>query len=134
MDTVSIAELESDLKGYVKKASEGEEVVTKIRNKPVAKIISLKTENGKSNIAASPIRKKAKRPVRLRISEEVMSEAEHEEYLQQLAAEGGLRLPEIEPTDEFWEEFFAEDEQASDDPPIPIEKLLEAVRWARDED
>lgn len=134
MNPVTIAELENDLRGYLKKVRKGEELLIKVRNKPVAKIVALESENGKDHKKAKPSRKSVKPPRRLQISDEVMSEEEHEAYLQKLAAEGGLRLPEIEPDDEFWEKFWAEYETSDNAPPVSIEKLLEAVRWARDED
>jgi prevent-host-death family protein len=102
MEPVTIAELESDLRGYLKKVRNGEEVLIKIRNKPVAKIVSLSNDDEITDI-------------------------ELEEYIKTLAAKGKLRLPKVELTEENWHDFWLEDL-----PDIPVTELLDAVRTDRE--
>ncbi|MBI3653583.1 MAG: type II toxin-antitoxin system prevent-host-death family antitoxin [Acidobacteria bacterium] len=96
MNSITIAELESDVRGYLKKVRQGEEVLIKVRNQPVAKIVLL-------------------------TKADELTEAELEEHMQKLAAQGRLRLPEIEPDDEFWEKFWAEYATSDNEPCVSSE-------------
>jgi prevent-host-death family protein len=108
--SVSVKELKDDVGRYLDEVLAGEEVVIKDRNKPVAKLIPF-SANGE--IAARGVKpaakKKARKPLPpLEEDPLYITDEELEAHEARLVAEGKMRLPKIEPTPEFWEEFFKE--------------------------
>lgn len=114
MKSVSVKQLQEDLSGYLEEVRGGEELVIKVRSKPVAKLVPM-NGNGHSKLSSPQAKPAAKKKARKRqplppleddplyISDEEL--AAHEA---KLVAEGGMTLPKVEPTPEFWEEFFKE--------------------------
>ena len=112
MKSVSVKQLQEDLSGYLEEVCGGEELVIKVRSKPVAKLVPL-SGNGHSKLsspAAKPSAKKKPRKVLPPLEDDPLyiSDEELEIYHAKLVAEGGMTLPKVEPTPEFWEEFFKE--------------------------
>jgi len=112
MKSVSVKQLQNDLSGYLEEVRGGEELVIKIRSKPVAKLVPL-NGNGHNKLSSPPAKPVTKKKVRKRqqlppLEDDPLyiSDEELEIYHAKLVAEGGLTLPKVEPTAEFWEEFF----------------------------
>lgn len=113
MKTVSVKQLQSDLSRYLDEARAGEEVLIKERNKPMVKLVPLSANGYPAAPPAKPTAKKTARkssPKRAAPKKErdYLTLKELEAHEAKLVAEGRMRLPEIEPTPEFWEEFFKE--------------------------
>lgn len=114
MKSVSVKQLQNDLSHYLDEVRSGEEVLVKERNKPVVKLVLL-NGNGHSKISSPPTKpaakKKAGKPRALPPLKDdplYISDEDLEIYHAKLVAEGGMTLPKVEPTPEFWEEFFKE--------------------------
>ncbi|MGH9803193.1 MAG: hypothetical protein ACRD82_22740, partial [Blastocatellia bacterium] len=79
-------------------------------SKPVAKLVPLNGHGKSDSPATKPAAKKKARKRRalppLKDDPLYISDEELAEYHAQLVAEGRMTLPKIEPTPEFWEEFF----------------------------
>jgi|SRR5215475_13154467 len=112
MKTVSVKQLQNDLVRYLDEVRAGEEVIIEDRNNPVAKIIPFGANGEIDSRDAKPA---AKGKARLRrtlppAGEDPLyiTDEEHEAHEARLVAEGKMRPPKIEPTTEFWDEFFRE--------------------------
>jgi len=129
--SISVKELKDDVSRYLDEVLAGEEVVIKDRNKPVAKLIPF-SANGELAVHGDKPAAKKKAHARLPPLEEdplYITDEELEAYHARLVAEGRMRLPETEPTPEFWEEFFKEPR-----PNIPLNEILRLINEDRDED
>ncbi|MEK7833164.1 MAG: hypothetical protein AAB401_18890, partial [Acidobacteriota bacterium] len=120
---------------YLDEVRSGEEVLVKERNKPVVKLVLL-NGNGHSKISSPPAKpmakKKAGKPRALPPLKDdplYISDEELEIYHAKLVAEGGMTLPKVEPTPEFWEEFFNEPR-----PNISLDEIRQWINEDRDED
>ena len=130
MKSVSVKELKDDVGRYLDEVLAGEELVIKQRNKPVAKIIPF-VANGEPVVHDKPVAKKKTRqkPQPLEDDPLYITDEELEAHEAKLVAEGKMRLPKIEPTSEFWDEFFKEPR-----PNIPLNEILGWINEDRDED
>ncbi len=110
MRSVSVKELKDDVGRYLDEVLAGEEVVIKDHDKPVAKIIPFSANGEIATRGAKPAAKKKTRKPLPPLEEDPLyiTDEELEAYHAKLVAEGRMRLPETEPTPEFWEEFFKE--------------------------
>lgn len=134
MRSVSVKELQNDLSRYLDEVRAGEEVLIKERNKPAVKLVPL---NANGYPAAQPPKPSAKKTQR-KPSPKRSAPKKERDYLTpkelaaheaKLVAEGRMRLPKIEPTPEFWEEFFKEPLAE-----ISIPSLVPYISADRDED
>ena len=133
MKSVSVKQLQEDLNRYLDEARAGEEVLIKERNKPVVKLVPMNgngrpaTQNlkpaTKSSAKSQPKRSAPKK------KRDYLTVKEMQAHEAKMVAEGRMRLPQVEPTPEFWDEFFKE--------PLADFGDLDVVRYIsedRDED
>ena len=134
MRSVSVKELQNDLKRYLDEARAGQEVLIKEHNKPVVKLVPLSANGHPAAQEPKPAPKKTKRKPTLKRAapkkeRDYLTAKELAAHEAKLVAEGRMRLPKIEPTPEFWEEFFKEPLAE-----ISIPSLVPYISEDRDED
>src|SRR5262245_54185066 len=112
MKSVSVKQLQNDLNRYLDEARAGEEVLIKERNKPIVKLVSLNGSGKPAVQKAKPVTKiRAKAQAKQRAPKkkrDYLTVKELQAHEAKMVAEGRLSLPKVEPTPEFWEEFFKE--------------------------
>lgn len=133
MRSVSVKQLKEDLSRYLDEARAGEEVLIKERNKPVVKLVPL---NGNGKTAAQELKPATKSRVKAlpkqpaaKKKRDYLTVKEMQAHEAKLVAEGQMRLPKVEPTPEFWDEFFNEPR-----PDIPLDEIRQWINEDRDED
>lgn len=113
MRSVSVKELQNDLRRYLDEACAGQEVLIKERNKPAVKLAPLSANGHPAAQPTKPAPKKprskptSKRPAPKK-ARDYLTVQELEAHVAQMIAEGKMRAPEIKPSAELWEEFFEE--------------------------
>lgn len=139
MKSISVKQLQDDLSRYLEAVRGGEELIIKDRRKPVAKLVPL-NGNGHSEISSPTAKPSAKKKARKRqplppLEDDPLyiSDEELAAYHARLVAEGKMTLPKVEPTPEFWEEFFNEPRPKISST-ISLKELQSWINEDRDED